>query len=444
MSPAAVAPGARSIIQPVTLLTVQVVRHEAIAPDVVTLFLAKPGTREAPGSFLPGQFITLAFQGRDGAVYRSYSLCGISDPHAPWEITAKRMPGGIVSNYLHDQVTVGTILQVREPRGTFVLPRQLQPDQSFVFVAVGSGITTIRGFLRAIAALPAAQRPRVQLHYASRSPEAIIYRNELARLDPEQRWLRQWHYLGTRGPRMMPEAIFANARPLARQTQWYMCGPESLSVQMRAALEQVNVPAGYVHTEIFSDQSRKRPASATGTAKTRVIVQETAATLDVREHETLLEALERQGYQPEFSCRSGNCGTCQLHVLRGQVRNPGTNVLTASERRAGMVLSCVAQPVGDLTIESGGRTPKGAPIVVHNAAAAERTSAKQSLRMASVVGMGVLLTGLWGLTNHKPVNAHATLIVPTSQGNGSDQNTGSGTDSGGFSVPPPSVKTSSS
>ncbi len=38
---------------------------------------------------------------------------------------------------------VGMILHTLPPRGAFILPASLRPEQTFVFVAVGSGITPI-------------------------------------------------------------------------------------------------------------------------------------------------------------------------------------------------------------------------------------------------------------------------------------------------------------
>ncbi|MDO5667249.1 MAG: class I ribonucleotide reductase maintenance protein YfaE [Alcaligenaceae bacterium] len=35
--------------------------------------------------------------------------------------------------------------------------------------------------------------------------------------------------------------------------------------------------------------------------------------------ETLLEGLERQGYEVEFQCRSGYCGSCRTRLVDGAV-----------------------------------------------------------------------------------------------------------------------------
>ncbi len=393
---------------PYQAIEVQVIRHEVIAPDVITLALAQPGTRQAPSPNLPGQFITLVFPGNNGNIYRSYSLCGNGDPRFPWEITLKRIPGGIVSNYLFESVRVGMILRALPPRGTFILPASLRPEQTFVFVAVGSGITPIRGFLRSIALLPPGSRPKVQLHYASRSPQETIYRDELQKMS----WLKQKHYLRTEGPRVTPEQIFTNAYPLSRDAQWYICGPEAFMLQMRRALQSIGVPESFIHTELFADQSRQHlAANASQAVVGHITVQETGKTIDVRENETLLEALERHDYQPEFGCRTGTCGTCQLHVLAGRTRNPGTKFLTANELRSGIVLGCIAQPQGDITIESGGIPPRGTPLTTRSVAQ-KPTRQKYGLRLVATLAIGVMTLGLWQLTDHK-VSASATSSTTT-------------------------------
>ena len=394
---------------PYQSIAVQVIRHKVIAPNVVTLSLAQPGTKQAPAPYLPGQFITLVIPGNNGNIYRSYSLCGSGNPRDPWEITLKRIPGGVVSNYLHDSVREGMILQTLPPRGAFILPASLRPEQTFVFVAVGSGITPLRGLLRAIASLPPASRPKVQLHYASRSAQETIYRDELFKLD----WLRQHYYLRTDGPRMSPEQIFTNAYPLSRDAQWYICGPEAFTQQLRQALVAIRVPESFIHFELFADQSRQRIAAGASRAVVgHIAIKETGATVEAREQETLLETLERYEYQPEFGCRAGTCGTCQLHVLQGQVRNPGDKFLTAAELRSGMVLGCIAQPQGDITIELGGIPPRGTPII-ERSATGRSTRQKYGLRLAAAALIGFMTLGLWQLTDHK-VTASSSATTTSS------------------------------
>lgn len=410
------------IVAPANMLPVQVVRREVIAPDAVSLFLALPGAEQAPAPYQPGQFVTLALPTPRQTLYRSYSLSSDGNPNQPWEITIKRLHLGVVSTYLYDQVQEGTLLYASMPRGTFTLPADLHPGMPIVFVAVGSGITPIMGMLSALARLPLERRPEVFLHYATKSPVEMIYRSELQQLDPTERWLRKWYYLASDGNRMTPETVFRRARHVAFQAHWYMCGPESFKRDLFGLLEDEQIPDEQIHAEIFAPQS-PQPGSASGgltqyTAGPKVAslqIAETGAALDARANETILAALERQGYRPDFSCRAGACGVCKLRVLSGQV-NPVGDALSAAERRAGYVLSCVAKPVGDVTLASGGRAPAPGTMVaaaVPGAALAKRRAATMQVRFAAALAVGGLLFGSWNLTNHKPQSPQTnTSSVP--------------------------------
>jgi ferredoxin-NADP reductase len=401
------------IVSPANMMPVQVLHREVTAPDVVTLYLVLPDTEQAPAPYQPGQFVTLALPTFRGTIYRSYSLCGNGRPDQPWEITIKRLHMGTVSSYLYDKVKEGSLLYASMPRGTFTLPKNLQPGTPLVFVAIGSGITPIMGMLSALALLPPDYCPQVQLHYASKSLAEMIYRRELQELDPKEHWLRRWFYLSSDGNRLTPEAVMAKARPVAVQAHWFMCGPESLKRDLQGLLEEWEVPDEQVHAEVFTPITspaqpvervgRGSSGALPGTAKLHV--EETGAALDVRANETLLAALERHGYRPDFSCRAGACGVCKLRVLSGQV-SPVGEALSVAERRAGYALSCIAIPQGDVTIASGGRAPAGAAAAgaVPNMALNTRRTAVMRTRVSALFAVGGLVFGSWMLTNHKPAS----------------------------------------
>lgn len=107
------------VVSPANMLPVQVIHRELVAPDVVSVFIVLPGTRQAPAPYLPGQFVTLALPTPRDTLYRSYSLCGDGDMARPWELTIKRMEMGAVSTYFYDSVQRGTLLYASLPRGTF-------------------------------------------------------------------------------------------------------------------------------------------------------------------------------------------------------------------------------------------------------------------------------------------------------------------------------------
>ncbi len=398
------ATGRPSTLAAVSAATVpaQVVRREVIARGVVSLFLARPGTQMAPAPYTPGQFVTLVLPSAQGPVYRAYSLSSSGRLDQPWEITIKRQ--GRVSSYLHDKIAVGMVLSVNQPAGIFVLPRPVPRDRVLVFVAVGSGITPIIGMLRALAQLPAGQRPPVQLHYASRTLDDIIYRRELEQLDPQRTWLHQWHYLSAAGQRLTAPQVIARVGPGARQALYYICGTGALRREFQIHLGQMGMTPPQIHTETFAAEGAAPQIAATPGARpaAHISIQQTGAMIDALPHETLLSALERHGYRPAYNCRAGTCGTCKLKVLSGRAQPAGGNVLTQGEQSAGYVLSCIAVPQGNLTLADGGLPPIAGmrPRVWTGGQAIS----KMFVRGACLTAMGGLLLGTWGLTDHRPVS----------------------------------------
>jgi ferredoxin-NADP reductase len=405
------------VVAPAHMLPVQVVQVEEIAPDVVSVFIVLPGTKQAPAPYLPGQFVTLALPTPDDTLYRSYSLCGDGSMNQPWELTIKRVNEGAVSTYFYDHVNVGTLLYASIPRGTFTLPTDLSPDTVLSFVAVGSGITPIRGMLRAIARLAPNQRPLAQLFYGSRTRDDVIYGDELQDLDPTSDWLRQKWYLSSEGNRMSTDEIVERAGRYAASSHWYVCGPDTLKRELQAELEALGLPPNRYHAEVFATSTGpdyKLDASTGAGLGGSLRIVETGASLDVQPQETMLAALERHGYSPSFSCRAGACGACKLRVREGQAEPVG-EVLSDSDRQAGYVLSCIAHPIGEVTLDSGGTPPKGVAIVAAVASGGAAVASKLGVRVAALVSSVFLLGASWGLTDHRPASWGASAADASSQ-----------------------------
>ena len=70
---------------------------------------------------------------------------------------------------------------------------------------------------------------------------------------------------------------------------------------------------------------------------------------------TLLKAAEAAGIELPSSCRNGTCRTCICQRLSGETRHiiewPG---LSAEEKAEGWILPCVAQTLGDITLDAPG------------------------------------------------------------------------------------------
>jgi ferredoxin-NADP reductase len=416
-------------------ITVQVVAMTSAARNAITFTLARPGTRQSPGPYRAGQFITLTIPTASGApLHRSYSLCGDGNADAPWQITVKRTAGGKVSNYLIDHIRPGMALQSSQPQGSFTMTQRPHPDVRFVFVAGGSGITPVYAMLRALARMAPAERPHVTLHYAYHGPEDAIFGRELAALDPQRTWLTQRHYVTSQGQRLNPARIVAATGAQATQAQWYVCGPTALRHELEMAASNQGVPATHLHAEVFASPSIRRARQSAHVRKAaRIRLADSGAVLVTQPGETLLETLERGGYRPDFSCRAGACATCRLKVLSGKVCASGeNNALTPDERARGYVLSCVAEPEGDLTLATAGRrvaAPRaGSTGGARRPSAAARLAARRGLRVGVAAATIGVFAGMWGLTHISSATASAVNSGSSSSNGSSSSSSSSGSD----------------
>jgi len=353
----------------------RIARNEDETGHIASFYLY-PHDGKALPTFHPGQFLTfrLRIEGQPREVVRCYSLS--DKPQADhYRISVKRVPGGLVSTYLHEQIREGDILDVRAPGGRFYL--DLTETWPVVLIAGGVGITPVLSMYNAIAAEQPSRE--VWFLYAARHGGEFIMKDHLAQLswwctkaqvyfcysdptDGEKRSVlaaapaegERVHHVGGR---INGEFMRAALPPGAAETHhFYMCGPPPMMDAVIADLKAWGVAESQIHTEAFGAKgvkAAKPPAEAPAAASGPVYEVSFSRSGKVAPWDgtsgSLLEFAEKQGVQIEAGCCAGDCHTCATAVKAGDV----TYLRELAEKpEKGTCLPCVAVPKSNLILDA--------------------------------------------------------------------------------------------
>ncbi len=325
--------------------------HEGLRAEVLRVvqetedaktFVLRPSA--AWRGHLAGQYVSVEIEVDGVRAHRCYSISS-APGEAAFTITVKRLPGGRVSSWLHDQVGVGDLVGIGPAVGDFVLPAT--PSPKLLFLSGGSGITPVMSMLRDLAGKNSIEDV-VFVHYARRT-EAVIFREELQALAARYSGLRLLLCLDDdpATPAGFDEAHFADLVPDFATRDAFLCGPQPLMDRAEELWKGTGAS-----DRLRREQFAPTPATATmngGAEGVHLRLIRSERELVARGGGTLLERLERAGERPQHACRIGICHTCTCRKRSGVVRNALTGQLSSEPDEA--IQLCISIPESDLELE---------------------------------------------------------------------------------------------
>lgn len=294
----------------------------ALSSDVVGITVGFGDGRALP-AWNPGDHIDIELE---SGVTRQYSLCGTRADIDAWSIAVRLDPAGRGgSMFAHERLRAGDVVRVAGPRAKFAL----EDAPAYVLIAGGIGITPILTMAEHLAERGAPFR----LYYFDRGAERMVFAE---RLDA----------LGTSAvavDRALDDAttLAAVLADAPTDALVYACGPK----RMLSELADLVDPAR-LRVEDFAPEAALPVEAAPSDAETdafEVQLGVGGAIHPVPAGCSLLEVLLQAGVDVMWSCREGNCATCETNVLEGTPDHRDV-ILTEDERAANDVMfPCVSR-----------------------------------------------------------------------------------------------------
>ncbi|MEO0458449.1 MAG: ferredoxin--nitrite reductase [Cyanobacteria bacterium P01_A01_bin.114] len=130
--------------------------------------------------------------------------------------------------------------------------------------------------------------------------------------------------------------------------------PKGANTNGAAVVTEPTAPAAASATPSRATPYKPAPSPPAEPAQPATLVfAETGKEVACDDSQSILDIAAEAGVEFESSCESGSCSTCQQKRISGEIRYEGDpDGLDAAEQEAGMILTCIAHPVGRVVLEA--------------------------------------------------------------------------------------------
>jgi len=229
----------------------KVIRIEEETTDTRRYWIEVAGAR--PFDFIPGQFVTLdlPIHDRPNKRWRSYSIASWPDGTNVFELIIVLDKLGAGTQYLFEQVTVGTELTFRGAQGVFTLKEPL--DKDIYMICTGTGIAPFRSMVHHIKRnnIP---HENLYLIFGCRTKDTLLYHNEMKNL---QQQLERFYYIPTlsrekwEGNSGYVHPIYESLCMERKPALFFLCGWKGMIDDAKKTILEMGYDKKAIHLEIY-------------------------------------------------------------------------------------------------------------------------------------------------------------------------------------------------
>jgi len=229
-----------------------IARHEETQDSASFTLASDAQTRF---DYKPGQFATIGVEIKGHRQYRAYSMSSSPDCDDAITVTIRRLPDGLVSNFMMDNFRVGDRLDALPLAGEFVLT-EADIVEKLVMLSAGSGVTPMMSMTRWVL----KRHPAADIHfiYSARSEQDLIFRDELLEIAKNHPNFRLDLFLDNAEGRADRHEGFLTAERLdalledAAASRYFLCGSKQYMNMIENWHRNRALPAMHFHKESFT------------------------------------------------------------------------------------------------------------------------------------------------------------------------------------------------
>ncbi len=302
-------------------------------------------------SFKAGQYITLKKEINGEEVRRAYSICAAPES-GELKVAIKAVESGTFSVYATSELKAGTVLEVHEPEGKFIL--NPEAGKNYIAFATGSGITPVLSMVKTV--LQNETTSTFTLIYGNKSEADTIFKNELDQLKNDFSERFNLHYIFSR--QNVEGSLFGridegftnyyvkNIYKDIRFDAAYLCGPEAMINTVSSTLQNNGFDASSILFELFTASAEEENTDQIkdGETEVTVLLDDEEVSFTMKQTDDILASALRNNIDAPYSCQGGICSSCLAKITEGKAVMTKNTILTGAEVEDGFILTCQAHP----------------------------------------------------------------------------------------------------